>query len=186
VNSVAELVALLKKQPGMAYASSGVGSNQHFLGEAFAKAAGVKIEHVPYRGAGQAINDLIAGHVKVAFLGPTALLPQHETGAVRMLAQSSAKRSVALPDLPTLQESGFADLDIESWYGVLLPLGTPPAIAARLNTELRKILGEGASRESLVKAGNEPGGGSAEEFAAVLKAYSEKYARLAKELNIGN
>ena len=104
-NSVAELVAAVKKQPGTGCATSGVGSNQHVLMEWFNKAADIKLDHVPYRGAGQAINDLVAGHVKVAFLGPTATLPQAAAQKIRLLAQSGEARSPAMPDLPTLQEA---------------------------------------------------------------------------------
>ena len=183
ITSVAELVTLLKKSPGMDYASSGVGSNQHVIGEAFGKAAGVKIEHIPYRGAGQAINDLIAGHVKVAFLGPTALIPHQATGAIRMIAQSGPKRSPSVPDIPTLIESGY-DIDIESWYGMLAPLGTPPAITARLHAETSKVLADPAIRAGIVKAGNEVAGGSPEDFAKVAATDGAKYGRYINDLNI--
>jgi tripartite-type tricarboxylate transporter receptor subunit TctC len=183
VKSVPELVALLKQNPGMGYASSGVGSNQHVIGEAFAKAAGVKIDHVPYRGAGQAINDLVAGHVKVAFLGPTALIPHNNTGAIRIIAQSGGKRSPSVPDVPTLVESGY-EVDIESWYGVLTPKGTPDAINARLHAECVKVLADPAIREKIIKAGNEVAGGTPEEFAKVAATDGAKYARYINELNI--
>lgn len=184
VSSVAELIEAVKKQPGLGYASSGVGSNQHVLGESFIQLTGIKMEHVPYRGAGQAINDLIAGHIRVAFLGPTALLPQHRTGALRILAQSAAKRSSTLADIPTLAEAGFPSLDLDSWYGTFVPAGTPPAVVARLNAAMDKAMTDAAVRESLLKTATEPHGGTPEQFAAVVKEYSEKYAKLAKELNI--
>src|SRR4051812_44883357 len=133
VNSVAELVARVKEKPGMGCATSGVGSNQHVLLEWFAKRAGIKLDHVPYRGAGQAINDLIAGHVQVAFLGPTALLPHYKAGTLRLLAQSGPARSASMPEVPTLVESGFTDVTLESWYAAFVPLETPPAVVARLN-----------------------------------------------------
>src|SRR5580704_4474834 len=98
VKSVAELVAAAKAKPGMSFATSGVGSNQHVLAEWFAKAAGIKLEHVPYRGAGQAVNDLIAGHILIGFLGPTALLPHYRTGTLRFLAQSSRARAQSMPE----------------------------------------------------------------------------------------
>jgi len=97
LNSVAELVSHAKANPGVGYATSGAGTNQHVIGEWFAKTAGIKLDHVPYRGAGQAINDLIAGHVKVAFLGPTALVPHYRAGTLKLLAQSSAARAPTLP-----------------------------------------------------------------------------------------
>src|SRR5207249_3823442 len=96
VSSVADLVALVKQKPGMGCATSGVGSNQHVLLEWFAKQAGIKLDHIPYRGAGQAINDLIAGHVRIGFLGPTALMPHYKAGTLRILAQSSETRSPSL------------------------------------------------------------------------------------------
>src|SRR5258705_3500889 len=104
----------------------------------FAKEAGMKLGLVPYRGAGQAINDLLAGHVKVAFLGPTALLPHAAAKNIRLLAQSGDARSRSMPDVPTLLEAGFKGLSLESWYGTFAPLGTPPAVVARLNAETDK------------------------------------------------
>jgi tripartite-type tricarboxylate transporter receptor subunit TctC len=117
----------------MGCATSGVGSNQHVLLAWFARDAQIKLEHVPYRGAGQAINDVLAGHVQVAFLGPTALLPQYKAGKLRLLAQTGRVRSRSLPEVPTLEESGFPGLVLESWYAAFVPLGTPPALIARLN-----------------------------------------------------
>ena len=184
VNSIAELVAAAKQRPGMGYATSGVGSNQHVLGEWFAQTAGVKLDHVPYRGAGQAVNDLIAGHVLLAVLGPTALIPHHKAGALRLIAQSSEKRSPSLPDVPTLQEGGFKNMVLDIWYGVFVPTGTPPAIVTRLNSEIGKALADPAIRDNLLQSANEATGGSAEHFALVARADSDKYARLAKQLDI--
>src|SRR3954462_13477577 len=142
VNSVTDLVTLVKQKPGMGCATSGVGSNQHVLLEWFAKQAGIKLDHVPYRGAGQAINDLVAGHVQVGFLGPTALIPHYKTGTLRLLAQSGETRSRSLPDVPTLQETGLAGLTLESWYAAFVPVGTPPAVIARLNAAANKALAD--------------------------------------------
>ena len=184
VKSVAEFVAATKARPGMSFATSGVGSNQHILAEWFAKVAGVRLEHVPYRGAGQAVNDLIAGHVVIAFLGPTALLPHYKTGTLRFLAQSSRARAQSLPEVPTLEESGFKEMVLESWYGAFVPPGTPPVVIAYLNAEIAKAMADPATRDSLLQTATEPVGGSAEEFARVLRGDSAKYARLAKELGI--
>jgi tripartite-type tricarboxylate transporter receptor subunit TctC len=183
-NSVAELVAAVKKQPGTGCATSGVGSNQHVLMEWFNKAADIKLDHVPYRGAGQAINDLVAGHVKVAFLGPTATLPQAAAQKIRLLAQSGEARSPAMPDLPTLQEGGYPGIVLESWFGAFAPLGTPPAVIARLNAECDKALAEKSARESLLKAGTEAVGGGIEQLAKLARADSEKYERIVREVNI--
>src|SRR5882757_3028306 len=138
VKSVAELIAAAKAQPGMSFATSGVGSNQHILGEWFAKEAGIKLEHVPYRGAGQAVNDFIAGHILIGVLGPTALIPHFKTGTLRCLAQSSKKRAESLPDVPTFEEAGFKGMVLDAWYGAFVPSGTPEAVIARLNGEFNK------------------------------------------------
>jgi tripartite-type tricarboxylate transporter receptor subunit TctC len=184
VGSVADLVQLARRQPGMSYATSGAGTNQHVLAEWFAQTAGIRLEHVPYRGAGQAVNDVLAGHVKLAFLGPAALLPHHAAGKLRILAQSSPKRSPTLAEVPTLVEAGYQELYLESWYGAFLPKGTPAAVAARLNVEIGAVLGDAGLRERLGQSTMEAGGGSPEEFARLVQDYADKYARLAKEVNL--
>lgn len=184
VKSVSEFVAAARARPGMSFATSGVGSNQHILAEWFAKEAGIKLEHVPYRGAGQAVNDLIAGHVLIGFLGPTALLPHYKTGTLRFLAQSSRARAQSMPEVPTLEEAGFKGVVLESWYGAFVPAGTPSAIIAYLNAEMAKAMADPASRDSLLQTATEPVGGSAEEFGRVVREDAAKYARLAKDLGI--
>jgi tripartite-type tricarboxylate transporter receptor subunit TctC len=184
VKSVAELVAAVKAQPGMSFATSGVGSNQHILGEWFAKEAGIKLEHVPYRGAGQAINDFIAGHISIAVLGPVALIPHSKAGTLRLLAQSSKARAQSLPDVPTFEEAGMKGMVLESWFGAFVPSGTPAPIIARLNAEMNTAVADPATRDSLLQTATEPVGGTAEHFARVVQDDSAKYARLAKELNI--
>jgi tripartite-type tricarboxylate transporter receptor subunit TctC len=184
VKSVAELIAAAKGQPGMSFATSGVGSNQHILGEWFAKEAGIKLEHVPYRGAGQAVNDFIAGHILIGVLGPTALIPHYKTGTLRFLAQSSKARMSSLPDVPTFEEAGMKGIVLETWYGAFVPSGTPAPIIARLNAEMNRAVGDPATRDSLLQTATEPVGGTAEQFARVVQEDSAKYARLAKELNI--
>ena len=124
VNSLSELIALAKERPGMNFATSGVGSQQQFVAEWFAKIAGIKLDHVPYRGGGQAINDLIAGHIKIGSLGSSPLVPHYKAGTLRLLAQSTEKRSPSLPDVPTYQEAGIKGLVLDQWLGVLVPTGT--------------------------------------------------------------
>jgi tripartite-type tricarboxylate transporter receptor subunit TctC len=184
VKSIAELIEAAKAKPGMGFATSGVGSNQHILGEWFAKEAGIKLDHVPYRGAGQAVNDFIAGHILIGVLGPTALIPHFKTGTLRCLAQSSKKRAESLPDVPTFEEAGFKGMVLDAWYGAFVPSGTPEAVIARLNGEFNKAAADPATRDSLLQTATEPVGGSAEQFAAVVREDSAKYARLAKELGI--
>jgi tripartite-type tricarboxylate transporter receptor subunit TctC len=184
VKSMAELVAEVKKAGTMGCATSGVGSNQHVLMEWFAKVADVKLEHVPYRGAGQAINDLLAGHVKVACLGPTATLPHAQAQKIRLLAQSGDARSPSMPDVPTLQEAGYKGVALESWYAAFAPLGTPNEIIARLNAEMDKACADQAVKDALFKTATDAVGGTTEKLAAAARADSEKYARLVRELNI--
>jgi tripartite-type tricarboxylate transporter receptor subunit TctC len=184
VKTVAELIDAAKAKPGMGFATSGVGSNQHILGEWFAKEAGIKLDHVPYRGAGQAVNDFIAGHILIGVLGPTALIPHFKTGTLRCLAQSAKKRAESLPDVPTFEEAGFKGMVLDAWYGAFVPSGTPEPVIARLNAELNKAAADHATRDSLLQTATEPVGGSPEQFAAVVREDSAKYARLAKELGI--
>jgi tripartite-type tricarboxylate transporter receptor subunit TctC len=184
VKTVAELVTAVKGMSSLGCATSGVGSNQHVLMEWFAKVAGIKLEHVPYRGAGQAINDLLAGHVKVGVLGPTALLPHANAKAIRLLAQSGETRSSSMPDVPTLQEAGFPGVTLESWYAAFAPIGTPDAIVARLNAEMNKALADQGTRDALAKTATEPVGGTPDSLMRSARADSDKYARLIREVNI--
>jgi len=184
-NSIAELIALAKQQPGLNYViGGGTGNEQHFVAEWFAQIAGIKFAHVPYRGGGQAINDLIAGHVKIGSLGSTPVIPHYKAGTLRLLAQSTAARSPSLPDVPTYQEAGINGLVLDQWHGVFVPVRTPPAIAARLNAEINKVVADSAVRESFFKQGQEPVGGTAEDFAQFFRGEYAKYERLSKELNI--
>ncbi len=161
-NSLAELVTLAKQQPGLNYAlGGGTGGQQHIVIEWFARIAGIKLAQVPYRGGGPAINDLIAGHVKIGSLG-----------------------SPSLPDVPTYQEAGIQGLVLDQWLGVFVPAGTPPPIIGRLNEEIGKALADPAIRESFLQQAQEPVGGSAELFSSLVHADSAKYERLVKELNI--
>jgi tripartite-type tricarboxylate transporter receptor subunit TctC len=184
VNSVAELIADAKAKPGLGYATSGVGTNQHILGEWFKRETGLALSHVPYRGAGQAVNDLIAGHVKIAWLGATATVPHYKAGNLRLLAQAAAKRAPYLPDIPTLQEAGFKDLVLEMWFGAFVPKGTPGAIVTRLNAEMAKALADPAMKESFNRGSMEAAGGAPEVLGMLARGDSVKYERLVRELNI--
>ena len=184
VSTLGELVDLAKRQPGIGYATSGAGTNQNFLGEWFAQAAGIKLEHIPYRGAGQAINDLIAGHVQMAVLGPAAVIPHHRAGTIRIIAQSSRVRSPSMPDVPTIEEAGVKGVILETWVAAFTPEKTPPAVIAQISAEMHKAMIDPAVGEKMAPTAYEPVGGSAEEMAALFREDSAKYARLAKELNI--
>lgn len=185
VASLAELIALAGQQPGLRYATgSGVGSPQHIAMQWWARLAGIKVEQVPYRGGGQAINDLLAGHVKVGGLGSTPLIPHYKAGTLRLLAQSMDARSTSLPDVPTFREAGLTELVLTQWIGVFAPAGTPPAIIARLNSEINKALADPAVRERFQQVAQEPVGGSDATFATFMREEYEKYGRLVKELDI--
>jgi tripartite-type tricarboxylate transporter receptor subunit TctC len=185
VGNVAELVALGKAKPGdLAYATSGAGSQQHIAAEWFAKLAGIRMTHIPYKGGGQAITDFIGGQVKVASLGSTPVIPHHKAGKVKILAQTTKARAPTLPDVPTYEEAGFAGLVLDQWLGVFVPAGTPAEVVTRLNAEINKALGDADVRARFDKAAMEPVGGTAEQFAQLMRNDYAKYGRLVKELNI--
>ena len=185
VKTLAELITMAKQQPGMRYAlGSGIGSSQHMVGAWFAKIAGIELEQVAYRGGGQAINDLIAGHVKLGSLGSTPLIPHYKAGTLLLLAQTTEARSQSLPQIPTYQEAGMKGLVLDQWLGVFVPAGTPPAITARLNAEIGKALNDPAIRKNFAESALEPIGGSAEAFSRFVQSEYGKYERLVKELNI--
>jgi tripartite-type tricarboxylate transporter receptor subunit TctC len=184
IASLAELIAFARQQPGLRYATgSGVGA-QHMVVQWFASIAGIKLEQVPYRGGAPAINDLIAGHVKLGSLGSTPLIPHYKAGTLRLLAQSTKARSPSLPDVPTYEEAGIKGLVLDQWVGVFVPTGTPAAVRIRLNREINKALAEAVIRDNFLQSGQEPVGGSAEAFSQLVHGDFETYARLVKELNI--
>lgn len=185
VNTLPELIELAKQQPGLRYATgSGYGSSQHMAGQWFAKLAGIEMEQVGYRGGGQAINDLVAGQVKLGCLGSTPLIPHYQAGKLRLLAQTTAARSPILPNVPTFREAGFAELVLDQWLGVLVPAGTAAAIIGRLNSEIDKALADPAIRTKLLEAAQDPVGGTVEAFGHRMREDFEKYGRLVKELDI--
>jgi tripartite-type tricarboxylate transporter receptor subunit TctC len=185
VNSLAELIALAKKQPGLPYATgSGLGSPQHMAVQWFAQIAGIILEQVPYRGGGQAINDLLGGHVKLGSLGSTPLMPHYKAGTLRLLAQTSKTRSPSLPDVPTYEEAGMKGLVLDQWLGVFAPTGTSADVTNRLNSEINKAIADPAVRASLLASAQEPVGGTAEQFAGLVREDYAKFRRLVKDLNI--
>lgn len=155
-SNVAELIALAKAEPGkLSFGSGGIGTGQHLSGELFNILAGVKMLHVPYKGTSPAINDLVAGQIQLSFTDPSAL-PQVEAGKLKLLGQTSAKRSSLLPNTPTLVEAGLPGFDAVNWYAFFAPSGTPAEVVARLHKELTAVLGSADVRDRLIKAGMEP------------------------------
>ncbi len=185
VKTIAELVSLVKQQPGLRYGTgSGVGSAQHMVTQWFAQIAGVDLEQVPYRGGGQAINDLIAGHIKLGSLGSTPLIPHYRAGKLLLLAQTTEARSQSLPDVPTFQEAGIKGLVLDQWLGVFVPAGTPARMIERLNAEVGKALADPAIKANLVNSAQEPIGGSPDQLARLMRDDFAKYERLVRTLNI--
>jgi tripartite-type tricarboxylate transporter receptor subunit TctC len=185
VTTLAELTAMAKQQPGMRFSTgSGVGSVQAMVALWYAKIAGISLIQVPYRGGGEAINDLIAGHVKLGSLGTTPLIPHYKAGNLNILAQSTATRSPTLPKVSTFEESGINGLEIAQRIGVFVPVGTPPEIVARLNSEINAALGDEKIRNSFFDQSLEPAGGATGQYAKLVREDSDKYARLVKELNV--
>jgi tripartite-type tricarboxylate transporter receptor subunit TctC len=180
--SVAELVALAKAQPGtIDYASSGNGSAQHLVGALFNSSAGVKLNHVPYKGSNQAMNDVIAGQVKVSFVGVPNALPNLASGKLRALGVSTAKRYAELPDVPTIAEAGVPGYDATVWLGLLAPAGTPREIVQKMNTEIAKVLSTPEARKLMASAGVDVSIAGSDEFGALLRSELERWGKVVKE-----
>ncbi|MEI9803980.1 MAG: tripartite tricarboxylate transporter substrate binding protein [Pseudolabrys sp.] len=184
-NNVKELIALAKAKPGkMSYASAGVGSPFQIAAELFKESAGVDILHVPYKGGAPAVADVLGHHVDMTFANLVAVLPQAKSGQVRALAVTGAKRSSAAPDVPTMAEAGLPGYEFASWFGVLAPAGTPPAIIKKLNTEIVKALRSPEISARLSEEGAELIAGSPEAFDAYLKSETAKWGKVIKAAGI--
>jgi tripartite-type tricarboxylate transporter receptor subunit TctC len=171
VRTVAELVALLKANPNKySFGSAGNGTSQHISGEMFKLATGTQIQHVPYRGSGPMMIDLLAGTIQLSFENSNTALPQANAGKLIALAVTSAKRSKAALDIPTMQEAGLTGYDLSSWQAMFAPAGTPPAIVARLQKDVAEMLKQPDNIKKLAELGLEPGGGKPEELAALIAA----------------
>lgn len=184
VNSLAELIAAAKAKPGLAYATSGAGSQQHMVAEMFASMAGIQLTHVPYRGGGQAITDLVGGHTPIGSLGSSPLIPHYKAGRVKLLAQSTRTRAPTLPEIPTYHEQGLTGFHIEQWLGFFVPAGTPRAVIAKLNAAAVQALAEPTIRERYAGVALEPVGGTPEQLDNLLREDHAKYAKLIGDLKI--
>jgi tripartite-type tricarboxylate transporter receptor subunit TctC len=184
--SVAELVALAKAKPGVyTYASSGIGSTQHLAGALFAKLTDTQLNHIPYKGSGQAVVDLIAGQVNMNFDTLPPVLPHIREGKLRALAISTPQRLPQLPDVPTFSEVGIRGFDVTNWYSVMGPKDLPKEIVAKINDAVKKAMTDPAIRPKLEAQGVQFGGAQTpEEFNAFIKTELTKYQRLVKELNV--
>ena len=176
-NDVQELIALARKEPGkINFASAGNGTTNHLSGELFKSRANIDIVHVPYRGAGPAMNDIVGGHVQMFFDLMPVVLPQIATGKVRALANAGAKRPSALPNVPTIAEQGLAGFDASSWYGLVAPVKTPEPVLAKLSDEVAKALKAPDMIARIHELGSEPGTVFGSDFGAFMAAETRKWA----------
>jgi tripartite-type tricarboxylate transporter receptor subunit TctC len=183
--SVAELIAYAKANPGKVnFSSGGIGVLPHLIGEWFKSRAGIDIVHVPYRGGGPSINDLIGGQVQMTFEGVSVLLPLIESGKLRALAVTSAKRLPQLPDVPTMTESGFPGFVSTSWTGLLAPAHTPRAVIDKLNAQINEGLKTPELKAALARVSNEPVGGTPQDFANMIKGDIDKWAPVVQALGL--
>jgi tripartite-type tricarboxylate transporter receptor subunit TctC len=185
VNSLPELVAYAKANPGkVAFGSSGHGTQPHLLGEMLKVMAGVDIVHVPYRGAGRSVTDVVAGQVQMIFETTAILLPHIESGKLRALAVAAEARSPLLPGVPTTAQSGYPKLIASFWSGVLAPAGTPPAIVAKLNGAINEILKSKEAQDGLARLSAEARIGSPQDFAAFIASETPRWAAIANETGV--
>jgi tripartite-type tricarboxylate transporter receptor subunit TctC len=183
--SVNDVIALAKSEPGqMGFASSGIGGAPHLAGELFKTLTGTDLLHVPYRGSGPAVVDVVAGRVAIMFDAAPSLLAFILAGKLRPLAIAGGERIRLLPDIPTFAEIGYPGMNISLWYGVVAPAGTPQAIVQRLNVELVKILAMDEIRESFAKQATEPAGGTPEQFDAFMRAESDRWGKVIRAANV--
>lgn len=183
--SVQDFIRLLKERPGkMSYASSGIGTQQHLAAELFKQATGTDMVHIPYRGSGQAVNDLIAGNVDCNFDTVPTVLPFIRAGTLRGLAVTTAKRTPVLPEMPTIAESGVAGFDVETWYMVMGPKGLPAPIVARWSAALGRALQSEELRRRLEELSTTVGGGTPADAEGLLRREIDKWAGVVKTAGI--
>ena len=181
IKNVNDLIAAAKAKPGaILYPSAGTGNSTHLGGELFAVMAGITLTHVPYKGLGPGLVDLMAGRLQVIFSTAPSAIPHIKTGRLRGLAVTTAARSALVPQLPTVAESGVPGYEAGSWYGIIAPADTPRAVVTRLNREITQVLGMPEFREQLMTAGADPAPTTPEAFAAYIKSDIAKWAKVIK------
>ncbi len=185
VNNVKELIAYGKRNPGkLSFAHSGTGTGQHFSGVLLGKMAGIEIVDVPYKGGGPAVQDLLGGQVPMAVMGSTPLIPHHKAGRIKILAFTTRQRFPAMPDIPTLHESGLTGFDTSQWLGLLAPKGTASEVVSKLHAETAKVLAIPEVRQRLEQAALQAVGNTPSEFKAQIEADNERWTKLALELGM--
>jgi tripartite-type tricarboxylate transporter receptor subunit TctC len=183
--NVKELVDYAKKNPGkLAFGSSGTGAASHLAAELFKSLAGIDMLHVPYKGTGQAVTDLLAGQIDIMFAPAQSVMPHVQAGKLRALAVTSAKRYSIIPDLPTVAEAGVPGYEAVGWFGLLAPVRTPAAIVEKLSADANKALGEPEVKQQMAILGAEPSGGTPAQFARFIHDDQAKWSKLMKERGI--
>ena len=184
VKTVKEMIALAKKTSGgLNYGSSGTGSTQHLAGEWLQRYAGFNWIHVPYKGAAPATTDIVGGQIPAALLGLGAIMPHIKSGRLRGIAITSAQRTAALPEIPTLREGGI-DFEATQWYGILTTAGAPAEVIAAVNTALKRASTESSVKDRLLGLGGDPTSSTAAEYTALIKSETVKFGKIVKDANI--
>ncbi len=185
INSIKVLIAFAKANPGkLRFGSSGAGSASHLAGELFASMAGVELLHIPYKGTGQALTDLLAGHIDLMFAPAQTVMPQIETGKLLALGQTGAKRSEALPTIPTVSESGLPGYSAVGWFGLFAPAATPKLVVQKLSQGVAMTLSQEKLRKAMLERGSDPASGSADDFAVFLRLDQAKWGKLIRDNRI--
>ena len=184
-NTVAELVAAAKKAPGtINFASAGPGTAQHMTGELFKLRAGIDLVHIPYKGSGPGITDLVGGQVPIMFDSVTSALPHIKSGRAKVIAVTTAQRIAQLPDVPTVAESGYPGFEGVGWSGIVLPAATPREIVERVSADIQKLLNDPQLRERMLDRGGIPDPRTPQGYADFLRSEIEKWAQVAKAANV--
>jgi tripartite-type tricarboxylate transporter receptor subunit TctC len=183
--NIRELIAFARANPGkLSFASSGTGAASHLSAELFKSMAGIDLLHVPYKGTGQAVTDLLAGHVNLMFAPAQTVMPYVREKRLKALALTGSKRSETLPDLPTVAESGLPGYAAVGWFGVLAPAATPRPTVAKISADVNRVLAEREVRERMLGLGADPSGDTPEEFARFIREDQAKWSKLMKEAGI--
>jgi tripartite-type tricarboxylate transporter receptor subunit TctC len=185
VNNVRELIAYAKANPGkLHFGSSGIGAASHLSGELFKAKAGIDMQHVPYKGTGQALTDLLGGQIELMFAPTQTVIPQLKSGRLKAIAVTGTQPLEALPGVPTVMSSGLPSYRAQGWFGLLAPLATPAATVAKLHDDVNRVLALPDVRKDLIAKGAEPGSGTAAEFGRFIREEQEKWSKLIKDAGI--
>ncbi|WP_310389165.1 tripartite tricarboxylate transporter substrate binding protein [Roseateles sp.] len=185
VNNIKEFIALAKSPTAkLTYGSTGTGTAHHIIGEQFNDMAGTSLLHVPYRGSAPALTDLMGGQIQVMFDTIASCLPHIQSGKLKPLAVATAKRSLALPNVPTLDEAGLTGFDIATWFGLMAPAGTPADIVAKMQAEVTSMLSNSDVKAQLAQAGAEPVGSTTQQMAQQIRSEVQRFSALAKKIKL--